>query len=126
MNLERKAESAAREENAAQKGLYEAEADREIRRCEQKGSEIAFYETHRELESQRMQQHQSNQWADQAQREKMNSCGELEVRSRLYQESHMRTCQEIEELRFVEKKQIGQGKLELMNCLCITRGILQQ
>ena len=29
-----------------------------------------------------------NLWADQAQREKIDLCGELEMRSRLYQESH--------------------------------------
>ena len=30
-------------------------------------------------------------------REKDNLCGELEMRNRLYQESHTRSCQEIEE-----------------------------
>ena len=78
--LERKAESARRGESAAQKRLPEAEADLEIRRWEQKNSEIApFHESHRELESQRLQLQQANQWADQAQREMINLCGELEM-----------------------------------------------
>ena len=36
----------------------------------QASSEIALFETRRELESQRLQLHQAKQWADQAQREK--------------------------------------------------------
>ena len=36
--------------------------------------------------------------ADQAQREKINLCGELEMRNRLFQESRARNCQKIEEL----------------------------
>ena len=96
--LERKAESAVRGENAAQKRLFEAEADMEIRRWKQTGSEIALCETHRELESQRLQLQQANQWADHAQREKNSLCGELEMRNRFYQESHMGTCQEMEDL----------------------------
>ena len=43
----------------------------EKRRCEQKSSEIASYETLRELESQRLRLHQANPWADKAQREKI-------------------------------------------------------
>ena len=85
--------------NAAQNRLSEAEADMEIRRWEQKSSETALYETHQEPESQRLQLHQANHWADQAQREKINLCGELEMRNRIDQESHTRTCQEIEEFR---------------------------
>ena len=65
---ERKGELAVRGENAAQKRLAEAEADLEIRRWQQKSSERALYETHRELESQRLELHQANQWADQFQK----------------------------------------------------------
>ena len=43
-------------------------------------------ETSRELESQRLELHQANQWADQAQREKSNLCGELELKKRLFPE----------------------------------------
>ena len=58
--LERKAGSPVRRENASQKRLSEAEADTEIRRWEQKSSEVALYETHRELESQRLHLHPAN------------------------------------------------------------------
>ena len=65
---ERKGELAVRGENAAQKILAEAEADLEIRRWQEKSSERALYETHRELEAQRLELHQANQWADQFQK----------------------------------------------------------
>ena len=52
----------------------------EVRSWEQKSSEIALYETHRELESQRLQLHQATQRADQVEREKISLCGELEMR----------------------------------------------
>ena len=80
-------------------GLSEAEADRDIRNWEQGMSDIAIYETNRDLESQRLELCQTNQWADEDQREKINFCGELEMRNRLFQESRARNCQEIEELR---------------------------
>ena len=59
----------------------------------------ALYETNREVESQRLELYQAHQWADQSQREKINLCGELEMRSRLFQESHARNYPEIEELQ---------------------------
>ena len=43
----------------------------------------------------------ANQWADQAQREMINLCGELEMRHRLFQESRARNCREIVELRII-------------------------
>ena len=39
---------------------------------ERRSSEMALYETNRELESQRLELYQANQWVDQAQREKIN------------------------------------------------------
>ena len=39
---------------------------------------MALHETDRELESQTLEMHQANQWADQAEREKIDLCGELE------------------------------------------------
>ena len=62
-------------------------------------SEVALCVSHRELESQRLQLHQANQWADQAQRKKINLIGELELKNRIYQESHTTTSREIEKLR---------------------------
>ena len=61
--------------------------------------EIALNESDRELESLRLQLHQANKRADNAQRERMNLCGELEMRNELFQESGTHDCQEIEELR---------------------------
>ena len=58
-----------------------------------------FMKTNRELESQRLELHQAHQWTDQAQGERINLCGEMEMRSRLFQESRSRNCQEIGELR---------------------------
>ena len=97
--LEQKAELAVQGECAAQQNLSEAGADMDIRHWERRNSDIALFETNRELESQRLELYKANLWADQAQREKINLCGELEMRNRLFQESRARSCQEIDELR---------------------------
>ena len=44
----------------------------DMRNGEQRNSDIASMKTNRELESQRMELYQANQWADQTQRERMN------------------------------------------------------
>ena len=69
--LERKAELAlaVRGEDAAQKIFSETKAEMEIRNWKQRNADIALYETHPELGSQRVQLQQAGQWADQAQRE---------------------------------------------------------
>ena len=90
--LEQKAEMAVPGECAAQRRLSEAEADMDKRNWEQRSADIALYETNQKLESQRLELHQANQWADQAQREQINLSGELEMRN-------ARNCQEIQELR---------------------------
>ena len=82
--LEQKGELAVQGERAAQRRLPEAEANMDMRNWEQRNSDIAFYETNQEHESQRSQVQQANQWADQAQREKISLSGELELRSRLF------------------------------------------
>ena len=51
-----------------------------------------------EFESQRLPLQQANQWADQAQREKISLCEELEMRNRLFRENQAKDCQEIEDL----------------------------
>ena len=51
--LERKAESSIQGKNEAQKNYQRLKADVEIRRWEQRSSEIALHESHRELETQR-------------------------------------------------------------------------
>ena len=55
----------------------------------------------------------ANQWADQAQRERIHVCSDLEMKNRLHQECFARSCQEIEELRrrFYEKMQPTRQKL---------------
>ena len=97
--LEQKAEMAVQGECVAQKRLSEAEAEMDIGNWEQRDAENALYETNRGLESQRLELYQANQWADQAQREKINLFGELEMRNRIFQENRARDCQDIEELR---------------------------
>ena len=48
--------------------LSEAEAEMDRRNWEQRNADIALCETKRQLESQRLELYQANQWADQAQR----------------------------------------------------------
>ena len=96
--LERKAESSIQGENEAQKNYQRFGAGVEIRRWEQRSSEIALHESYRELETQRLQLLQANIW-DNAQSERISLCGELEMRNKLFQESRTKDCQEIEELR---------------------------
>ena len=56
------------------------------RNWEQIYAGIALHETNRELESQRLELYQANQWADQGQRERVYLFGELEMRNRIFQE----------------------------------------
>ena len=93
--LERKAELAVRRSKVAQKRISEAEADMEIRNWEKRNSDIAYNPINLELVQQAIQ------WADQAQREKISLCGELEMRNSLFRENRAKDCQEIEELRRV-------------------------
>ena len=97
--LEVKAELAVKGENLAQQRLYEAETDVEVKHWEKRNSDIALFEINQEFESQRLQLHQANQWADQAQRDKISLCGEMEMRNGLFRENQRKACQEIEELR---------------------------
>ena len=66
---------------------------------ERRNSEYALFESQRELESQRLQLLEDNQWAEQAQRERTHLCVELVMKDHLHQESYSRSCREIEELR---------------------------
>ena len=77
--------------------MYEAEAVLGARNWEKKNSDFAFQEINQKFLSQRFQLHQANRWVDQAQTEKISVCGELEMRNSIYQGSHTRTCQAIEE-----------------------------
>ena len=84
--LERKAEMAARGEKLAQQRSYDAEADVEVTHWEKRISDIALDEINQEFESQRHQLQQANQWAGQAQRDKISLYGELEMMNRLFRE----------------------------------------
>ena len=74
--FEQKAELPVQGECTVQKRLSEAEAEMDIRYWEQRNADTALHETCRELESLRLELYQANQRADQAQREKINLCGE--------------------------------------------------
>ena len=91
--LERKAELTVRGEKLAQQRLYEAEADVEVKHWEKRNSGITVYEINQEFESQRLQLQQANQWADQAQRDKISLYGEQEMRNRLFREHQAKDCQ---------------------------------
>ena len=113
-HLERIAQQAVLGENSAQRKSNLTEYDLEIQNLERRNSENVLIESRRELESQRRQLLESNQWADQAQREKIHLCSELEMKSRLHQECYARSCQEIEELRrrcYQEENEVTRQKL---------------
>ena len=97
--LEREAELAVRGEKLAQQRFYDAEADVEVKHWEKKNSDMALHEVNQVFESQRLQLQQANQWADQAQRDKVSLHGDLGMRSGLFRENQATDCQEIEELR---------------------------
>ena len=87
----------------------------EVKHWEKRNSDIALHETNQEFESQRLQLQQANQWADQAQRDKISLCGELEMRNRLFRENQAKDCQEIEELRRIcceETDRARQAKID--------------
>ena len=84
-----------------------------IKNLEIKNSENALYESQRELEFQRLQLQQASQWADHAQRERINLHGESERKNRLHQESYAKSCQVIEELKrrcYKEENEVTQQK----------------
>ena len=113
-DLERRAEQAVLGDNSAQRKLYLTEYDLEIQNLERRNSEYALIESRRELESQRRQLLEANQWADQAQRERIHLCSELELKNRLHQACYARSCQEIEELkRRCYKEENGETRQKL-------------
>ena len=100
------------------------------RNWEQRYAVIALYATNRELESQRLELYQANQWADQdqVQREKIHSCGELGMRNRIFEESRARCCQEIKDLwrSCCEETDRARQLRKLMDCLGNRKRILLQ
>ena len=59
-----------------QKRLSEAEVEMDRRSWERRNSDIALHETNRQLESQRLELYQANQWSDQAQKDNSRFFGE--------------------------------------------------
>ena len=113
-HLERRAQQAILGENSVQRKLHLNEYNMEIQKLERRNSENALIESRRELESQRVQLLEANQWADQAQRERMHLCSELEMKNHLHQECYARSCQENEELKkrcYKEENEVTQQKL---------------
>ena len=90
--LERKVDLAIQGESETQQKLYEAETEIEAKNWEKPNRDQSFQEIIQEVESQQCQLHQASRWADQAQRDKLRLYGELELRSRLFQENHARDC----------------------------------
>ena len=113
-HLERRAQQTVLGENSAQRKFYLTEYDVENQNLERRNSEYALLQSQRELESQRRQLLEANQWADHAQRERTHLCSELEMKNRLHQECYARSCQEIEELRrrcYKEEHEVTQRKM---------------
>ena len=92
-DLERRAQQAVRGEHSAQRIILDCQ------NLAPRNSDYVLIESRRELESQRRQLLEANQWPDQAQRERIHLCSELETKNRLHQECYARSCQEIEEMR---------------------------
>ena len=113
-DLERRPQQAVLGENSAQRKWDLTKYDLEIQNLERRNSEYALIESRRELESQRRQLLETNQWADQAQRERILLCSELEMKNRLHRECYARSGQEIEELRrrcYKEENEVTQQTL---------------
>ena len=89
-----------------------------VGKWELRKSEFALCETRQQHESQRRELLQASQWADQAQRERMNLCGELERRNRLHHESQVKTKRSKNYEQFAMKKQLKFEDHNLKNCLC--------
>ena len=103
---------------APQKPSHEASEepeDHKRQNLERRNSEYALIESRPELESQRRQLLEANQWADQAQRQRIHLRGELEMKNHVHQECYARSCRDIEELRRrcdKEKNEVTQQKLK--------------
>ena len=87
----------------------------EIQNLKRRNSEYALFESQRGLESQRRQLLKANQWAGQAQRERIHLCSRFGVKDHLHKEGYARSCREIEELKrrcFQEENTEEQRRLE--------------
>ena len=71
----------------------------EIQNLKRINSEYALIESRRELETDRRQLLVANRWADKAQRERIHLWSRLVMKDHLHDESYVRSCREIEELK---------------------------
>ena len=92
--LERKVDLAIRGDKEAQHKLYQAGAEKEAKNWEKRNRDCSIQEINQEFESQRFLLNQASRWADQAQRDKIRLCGEIDSSKRIMQE-----IAKIEELR---------------------------
>ena len=106
-HLERRAQKAFLGENSVQRKLYSTEYDMEIQNLERRNSEYALFESQRELESQRLQLLEDNQWTDQAQRERIHLSSELKMKNRLHQECY---AKKLPRIWRIEKTLLSRGK----------------
>ena len=98
--LDPKVDSAVRGERMAQPKLYEADAEVEA------GNWHRFSWDQSRIWISTI----SATWADQSQRDKISLYGELELRSRLFQDNHARDCKEIEELRRIDCEETDRAR----------------
>ena len=80
------------------------------RSWERINSDIALNETNQQLEPQRLELYQANQWPDQGQRESCRLFGELSTKNRIYKANRATDCPEIAVLQ--------SDNWELMDFLC--------
>ena len=108
--------------NAQLRKISEAQTEMDIRNWEHRNADIALlWNQSRTRILERLELYQTNQWADQAQREKINLCGELDMRNCLSQEHRARNCQEIEELRRICCEEIDKSQtIEHWPSICAT------
>ena len=102
-NLQRRAQQAVLGENSDQRRLYLTEYNMKIQNLERRNSEHAWFESQRQLESQRRHLLKANQWADQAQRESIHLWSRMGLKDHLHKESYARSCREIEGNWRIEK-----------------------
>ena len=93
-HLQRRPRQSILGENSIQRKVYLNEYKMKIQNSERRNSEYASFESQRELESQRRQKLKANQWADQAQRERVHLCSRLGMKDHLHEESYARSCRE--------------------------------
>ena len=103
--LNKKQDELFQGESTAQRSLPEAEVEMDRKSWERRNSDIAQYETNQQLESQRLELYQANQWAGQAQQENSRPFGEVSTKNRIHQEHHARDCQDRVKLRKICCKQ---------------------